>query len=175
MKKRVRQGRWGFRRRACLAASGIFVMTVFGCCWVGTLSARAIDCLSAPDQSASAPGRWSWREIEGRKCWYKKVGAVPLKSEFNWPERAKETPLVEEQEPLTTQSADGISATLPQIAVARVKPIDFPSVPNSSLADGLVDLTNRFSLLSYHGIGGAWQIPNDMVPADTFEVRYGRW
>jgi hypothetical protein len=40
-------------------------------CWsVGTSSAQAIACLSAPNQAES--GAWSWREIYGRKCWYKK-------------------------------------------------------------------------------------------------------
>jgi len=38
-------------------------------CLIPTLSARAIECLSAPNQSGS--GLWSWREIDGCKFWYK--------------------------------------------------------------------------------------------------------
>jgi hypothetical protein len=173
MKKPARQGHWGFRRQASLAACRTFVITLLGCYCVGTLSARAIDCLSAPDPTE--PGRWSWREIEGRKCWYKRVGAVPPKSEFIWPEHAKKAPLMEDREPSLTEATQGITATLPQIEVARVKIIDFLSAPNLRLSDGIVDLMNGFSLGSFHGIGGAWQIPDYMLPADTFEVRYGRW
>src|SRR4029077_14398835 len=64
--------------------------TLLVCCCIACSSAQAIECLSAPEQSGS--DWWSWREIDGRKCWYKKVGAVPPKSEFVWPEHAKEAP-----------------------------------------------------------------------------------
>src|SRR6516162_4774309 len=60
------------------------------CYCVASSSAQAIECLSAPNRSGS--GWWSWREIDGRKCWFKKVGAMPPKSEFRWPQGAKEAP-----------------------------------------------------------------------------------
>ncbi len=70
------------RRGALAAVVGLLV-----CCSASTRSARAIECLTSPNQTER--GWWSWREIDGRKCWYKKVGAVPPKSEFVWPDQRK--------------------------------------------------------------------------------------
>jgi len=106
------------------------------CCGVATSSAQAIECLSVPNQSES--GWWSWREIDGRKCWYKKVGAVPPKSEFFWPEQAKEAPPAQErvqQEPLPMPATEPIMATVPKFKIVRVKPVDL-SNPIFRLSDG---------------------------------------
>ena len=86
------------RRSLCTLVMKTLATTLLVCCCLASSSARAIECLSAPDQSASV--WWSWREIDGRKCWYKKVGAVPPKSEFVWPEQAKEAaPAAEAAQP----------------------------------------------------------------------------
>ena len=123
-----------------------------------------IECHIAPDPSI--PHRWSWREIEGRKCWYKRVGPVPPKSEFIWSEQTKE---VQKRSPTSTQAAGIIMETLVHIEVARVKSVDFISAPNLRLSDRLVDLTIGLSLGSVHGVGGAWQIPNYIaLTTDTF-------
>ncbi len=178
---------WAFRstlllevaaRHCAFAALRIFVIGLLVCCSVFTLSARAIECLDTPNKSES--GWWSWRQIDGRKCWYKKVGAVPPKSEFVWPDQAKETSLAGEpvpQESLSTQAPKAMTATSPQIEVARAKPID-PTSPKLrfQISDGVVDLMKGSSLLSYEGLGGAWQIPPYSVASDdTFDERYGRW
>jgi hypothetical protein len=143
------------------------------CCGVATSSAQAIECLSVPNQSES--GWWSWREIDGRKCWYKKVGAVPPKSEFIWPERAKEaTPEAGTAQPelSSMRTPEATTMTLPQIEIVRVKPVDL-SAPNFRLSDGLIEL---FSLAGFQGIGGAWDGPPYLaLPADTFDARYGPW
>jgi hypothetical protein len=74
-------------RGGALAAA--FFIGLLVCCSVSTQSARAIECLTSPNQTER--GWWSWREIDGRRCWYKKIGAVPPKSEFVWPDQqAKE-------------------------------------------------------------------------------------
>src|SRR3982074_2639301 len=91
------------------------------CCGVATSSAQAIECLSVPTQQET--GWWSWREIDGRKCWYKKDGAGPPKSEFIWPERAKEStaeagPAQPELSSMRTPEAT--TMTLPQIEIVRV-------------------------------------------------------
>ena len=78
------------RRGALAAVVGLLV-----CCFASTRSAMAIECLTSPNQTER--GWWSWREIDGRKCWYKKVGAVPPKSEFVWPDQPKEAPPGEER------------------------------------------------------------------------------
>ena len=48
------------------------------------------------------------------------------------------------------------TATLPQIEVTRVKPVD-RTPPDLRLSDNLVDLMKDFSLSSAQGIGGAWE------------------
>ena len=150
------------------------VIILLICCGVATSSAQAIECLSVPNQSES--GRWSWREIEGRKCWYKKVGAAPPKSEFIWPEHSSKEATGESgpaQQELSSMRAPGpTTTTLPQIEIARVTPVDL-SAPNFRLSDGLIDLMKGFSLAGFQGIGGAWDTPP--LPADTFDARYGPW
>jgi hypothetical protein len=64
------------------------------------------------------------------------------------------------------------AATLPQIEVVRVKPVD-RMPPNLQLSDNLIDLMKDFSLSSAQGIGGAWGIPPR--PSTPFDERYGQW
>jgi hypothetical protein len=61
------------------------------------------------------------------------------------------------------------TATLPQIEMARVKPVDRPP-PNLRLSEGLIDLMKDFSLSSAQGIGAAW-----LRPSTPFDERYGQW
>ena len=63
----------------------------------------------------------------------------------------------------------GTTNVLPQIEVARVKPVDRPP-PNLRLSEGLIDLMKDFSLSSAQGIGGAW-----LRPSTPFDERYGQW
>ena len=145
------------------------------CCCIASSWAQAIDCLSAPNRSD--PGWWSWREIEGRKCWYKKVGAVPAKSEFTWPEQAKETSPAgalaqQELSPIPPTEA---TATLPKIEVARVKRTD-PTGANFRLSEDRVGLIEGSELSGFRGVGGAWEVPAYIkFPSATFDARYGQW
>jgi hypothetical protein len=52
-------------------------------------------------------------------------------------------------------ATSGTTASLPQIEVARVKPVD-QLPPNVRLSDDLIDLMKAFSLSSAEGIGRAW-------------------
>jgi hypothetical protein len=151
----------------------VLATTVLVCCCVAASSAQAIDCLSAPK---SESGWWSWREIDGRKCWYKKVGAVPPKSEFVWPD-AKEAPPSAEpaQRSSSAPTTEGMRSPQPRIEVARVKAVIL-SDPNFRLGDGRVGLIEGFSLSGFRGIGGIWEVPHHVYsPPATFEGRYGRW
>jgi len=150
------------RRGALAAAIGLLV-----CCSAGTRSASAIECLTSPNQSER--GWWSWREIDGRKCWYKKVGPVPPKSEFVWPE-APPGEERDEQEPTFMRATEPMASPSPEVEMARVKPVD-PTV-DFRLSEGLIDLTKGFSLAGFHGIGGALETP---VSRDTFDERFGQW
>ena len=76
------------------------------------------------------------------------------------------------QESATMRATEAATGTLPQIEIARVKPVD-RSPPNLRLGDDLIDLMKDLSLSSAQGIGGAWGIP---VRASTpFDERYGQW
>jgi hypothetical protein len=66
----------------------VFVCWLFVCWLAGSSSAWAIECMSAAGNPKS--GYYAWREIDGRKCWFKKTGAMPPKSELHWPAKTQE-------------------------------------------------------------------------------------
>jgi hypothetical protein len=76
------------------------------------------------------------------------------------------------QESATMPATSGTTASLPQIEVARVKPVD-QVLPNVRLSDDVIDLMRAFSLSSAAGIGGAWGAP--VRPATPFDERFGHW
>ena len=77
------------------------------------------------------------------------------------------------QESETLGTTKATTATLPQIEVARVKPVESPA-PNLRLGDEQIDLMSAgFSLSSAQAIGGAWGIPGG--PLTPFDDRYGQW
>jgi hypothetical protein len=79
---------------------------------------------------------------------------------------------VHAQESATMGMTKATTATLPQIEVARVKPVD--NTPrNLQLSDNLIDLMSGFSLSSAQAVGGAWGTP--LRPSTPFDERYGRW
>jgi len=51
----------------------------------GEANAKAMDCSAA--RPSSAQGYWSWRLIDGRKCWYAGKTMVS-KSLLQWPTKA---------------------------------------------------------------------------------------
>jgi len=76
------------------------------------------------------------------------------------------------QESATMRATEAATGTLPQIEIARVKPVDRPP-PNLRLSDDRIDLMKDFSLSSAQAIGGAWGIP--LRPSTPFDERYGQW
>src|SRR5262249_8327337 len=76
------------------------------------------------------------------------------------------------QESTTIGANKATTATLPQIEMARVKPVDRMR-PNLGLSDTRIDLMKDFSLSSAQAIGGAWETP--LPPPTPFDERYGRW
>src|SRR5262249_6786630 len=76
------------------------------------------------------------------------------------------------QETASVGTTKATTAVLPQIEVARVKPVD--AMPaNLRLSDNLIDLMKDFSLSSAKGIGAAWGIP--LRASTPFDERYGQW
>src|SRR6266851_9922769 len=77
---------------------------------------------------------------------------------------------VHAQESATRRATEAATATLPQIEMARVKPVDrLP--PNLRLSDKPIDLMKDFRLSNAEAIGGAWAIP--VRPSTPFDERYG--
>ena len=163
------------RREFISLLGGAAFLGIAICCFI-TSSAQAIDCLSALDHAES--GWWSWREIDGRKCWFKKVDAVPAKSAFRWPERDKEAPLTQaprQQGSASIEPTEANAASSPQIEVVRVKPIEAKE-QNYRLGDGHVRLLEGLDLSGSRGIGGLWEAPASVrLQTDTFDMRYGEW
>jgi hypothetical protein len=159
------------------------VIIPFVCCCFGSSSAWAIDCLSAPGDPKS--GWYSWREIEGRRCWFQKTGAMPPKSQLHWPAKVGQearsiepaSPSKERIEPVvvpppqadTTNRPEPKPQTLPQFKTARVKPATGASL---RLGNGQVDLLNGASLSTMQALGGARQKPANLAPADPFSARF---
>jgi hypothetical protein len=72
----------------------------------------------------------------------------------------------------TLGATNATTATLPQIKVARVKPVE-STPPNLRLGDDrIIHLMSSFSLSSAQAIGGAW---GPLRPPTPFEERYGQW
>jgi hypothetical protein len=159
------------------------VIILFVCCCLGSSSAWAIDCLSAPGDPKS--GWYSWREIEGRRCWFQKTGAMPPKSQLHWPAKVRQEarsiepapPSKERTEPVavappqadTTNRPEPKAQTLPQFKTARVKPATGASL---RLGNGQVDLLNGASLSTMQALGGARQKPANLAPSDPFSARF---
>ena len=76
------------------------------------------------------------------------------------------------QESATVRATKAMTANLPQIELARVKPVD-TMPPNLRLSDDLIDLMKDFSLSSAQGIGATWGIP--LRASTPFDERYGQW
>jgi hypothetical protein len=165
-------------------------------CLAGS-SAWAIDCMSAPGNAKD--GWYAWREIDGRKCWFKKTGGMPPKSQLHWPEKADREPPREPASPppeRTTQApertTEPVSAspekTLPVPALRQtdtVKPQSQPSafshvtvIPvRPTLAaprvqNGQTEVVKRESELSRESPGAPTQQPARLAPTDPFEARF---
>jgi hypothetical protein len=76
------------------------------------------------------------------------------------------------QNSATMETTKAMTANLPQIELARVKPVD-KMPPNLRFGDNLIDLMEHFSLSSAQGIGRAWGIP--LRASTPFDERYGQW
>ena len=76
------------------------------------------------------------------------------------------------QESATMPATSGTTASLPQIELVRVRPVD-QVPPHVRLSDNLIDLMEDFSLSSAQGIGLAWRIPPRA--STPFDERYGQW
>lgn len=158
------------------------------CCCLGSSAAWAIDCLNSPGDPKT--GWYSWRQIDGRKCWFRKAGAMPAKSQLHWPEKVEQEARPEEpaspspsEPPASAQERTGSIApppradtTLrpqprqpapPRFKMVRVRPTTGASV---RLGHGF-DLLSGASLTGMQPLG-ARREPAGRAPADPFSARF---
>jgi hypothetical protein len=162
-------------------------------------SAWAIDCMSAP--GSPKDGWYAWREIDGRKCWFKKTGAMPPKSQLHWPAKAeRETAAVEPSPAQRTipaaarpQEATPVAARPQETTPVAVRPQEteppkaqskpapvahfttLPVRPSSApqrLGNGQIDLMSSATLSGAQPLGNARQKPPGFAPADPFGARF---
>ncbi len=168
--------------RANAAATAVNSLSIavllLACCSLGTSTASAaITCLSEPGKT----GYHAWRTIDGRKCWFQKVGTTnPAKSELRWATKRDEP---EERSTALGYSADEslqprmalppVAAATPSAAsprtaepaplryrIARVRPASEPAPP---VQTGL-DLMSGSSLSTH--------APAHLAPAAPFSDRF---
>jgi hypothetical protein len=153
------------------------------CCCFGASSAWAIDCLSAPGDPKT--GWYSWREIEGRRCWFKKTGAMPPKPQLRWvttveqePRSLKPLPPSDERtEPIAVpppqsdrkNRPEAESPPVPQFKTVRVKP---STAAPPYLGNDQVDLMSGATLSAMRPLAGARQRPPRLAPTDQFNARF---
>ncbi len=158
------------------------IVIPFVCCWLSASSAWAIDCLSAPSDPKT--GWYSWREIEGRRCWFKKTGAVPPKSLLHWATTVEQEPQLLEPVSPSDERTEPVAVPPPQSNRTNTPEADFPPVPQfktigvtpstaapPSLGNDQVDLMSGASLSMMQALAGARRRPARLAPADPFSAR----
>jgi hypothetical protein len=164
----------------------VFVVALV-CCCLGSSAAWAIDCLSSPGDPKT--GYYSWRQIDGRKCWFRKTGATPPKSQLHWPAKTEQAnrseAAVSRSEPEPQSPAQDRTGSIP--AAAPVKnaaqsaptstPPRFKMVRVRPSVHATVRLGHGFDLMSGTSLSarqplGARREPAGDAAADSFSARF---
>ena len=152
------------------------------CCWFASAPAWAIDCLSAPGYPKT--GWYAWREIDGRKCWFKKTGAMPSKSQLHWATKAEEKPQPAGLPSAAQQKTAPAAVPAPPEPAAepveakptaqfRTVPVKPVAVTSPRLGNNQVDLMNSGSLSAVQVFGGARPKPaRPPTAVDPFDARF---
>ena len=130
----------------------------------------AIPCQNAAGRE---PGvHWWWRDIDGKRCWFKLDGPVPPKSAFKWEKEDARERAVEEKTLSTpaerTQSIRILKTLIAREGISEVE-------ANWIDGDAPVDLMRGDSLSGPAGVGGTWIVPSykDSVDETTsFAARF---
>ena len=161
---------------AHLVMKNIIIIPFVYCC-LSASSAWAIDCLSAPGDPKT--GWYAWREIEGRRCWFIKTGAMPPKSQLHWVTTVEQEPRPlkpvfpsdEITEPVAVplpqsdrkNRPEAESSPISQFKTVRVKP---SAAAPPYLGNDQVDLMSGASLSAMRPLASARRRPSRLAPAD---------
>ena len=122
-----------------------------------TAAPASIICQDSP---GSEPGvNWWWRDIENRRCWFKREGPIPPKSEFRWKEnkenQGREVVAEAEAAPVEQQN-QSIRMLKTRILWEGISDVD----ANWIDGDAPVDLMSGDALSGPAGVGGNWIVPS---------------
>jgi hypothetical protein len=133
-------------------AAAIFLLST-------TAAPATILCKDAPGRE---PGvHWWWRDIDGRRCWFKREGLIPPKSELRWEGETSEEVVktVKTEPPLAPLKQQG-----PSIRILKTRVVwEGISEVEANWIDGdaPVDLMRGDALSGPAGVGGSWVMPSD--------------
>jgi len=119
-----------------------------------TAAPAAILCRDAPGRDSGI--HWSWRDVGGRRCWFKREGPIPPKSEFRWEreEARQETKDEAPQAPLK-QWPSSIRMLKTQILREGMSEVE----ANWIDGDAPINLMRCDELSGPAGVGGSWVVP----------------
>ena len=122
-----------------------------------TAAPASIICQDSP---GSEPGvNWWWRDIDNRRCWFKREGPIPPKSEFRWKEnkenQGREVVAEAEAAPVEQQN-QSIRMLKTRILWEGISDVD----ANWIDGDAPVDLMSGDVLSGPAGVGGNWIVPS---------------
>jgi len=122
-----------------------------------TAAPASIICQDSP---GSEPGvNWWWRDIDNRRCWFKREGPIPPKSEFRWKEnkenQGREVVAEAEAAPVEQQN-QSIRMLKTRILWEGLSDVD----ANWIDGDAPVDLMSGDALSGPAGVGGNWIVPS---------------
>jgi len=137
-----------------------------------TAAPASIICQDSP---GSEPGvNWWWRDIDNRRCWFKREGPIPPKSEFRWKEnkenQGREVVAEAEAAPVEQQN-QSIRMLKTRILWEGISDVD----ANWIDGDAPVDLMSGDALSGPAGVGGNWVVPSNQDNADesmSFAARF---
>jgi hypothetical protein len=128
-----------------------------------TAAPASIICQDSP---GSEPGaNWWWRDIDNRRCWFKREGSIPPKSEFRWKENQKEA-VAEAETAAVEQQNRSIRMLKTRILWEGLSDVD----ANWIDGDAPVDLMSGDALSGPAGVGGNWVVPSS--ESTSFAARF---
>ena len=120
-----------------------------------TASAAEIRCQDTPGREQNGVF-WSWREIEGKRCWFVRAGsAMPPKSAFTWAKAAPAKENIKEE----ISAAPEKRKAGQSIELLKVRADEMSEVRANWLDDAPVDLIVGQDLSGAFGVGGSWVVP----------------
>ena len=151
------------------------------CSFAGRM-AWAIECMDKPGDPKS--GWYAWREIDGRRCWFKKTGGMPAKSELHWPAKVEREPPPAQASPAPQKTTAVVArppeqtqainpppnpAPVSHVTTLQVKPTVNGALP---VGNGQIDLMSGASLSRAEPFGSGRQSAPRLSPADPFGARF---